>query len=496
MKLKNNSIMKSIFTSSVLLVLSFCVNAQNEESISLGKNEMIYSKVLNENRKIWIYTPNITSQNTTPDKRYPVLYLLDGDAHFFSTVGIIQQLSQANGNSVLPEMIVVGIENTNRLRDLVPSAELDKINPFVDFLSTELMPYIDKNYNTAPYKLLAGHSLGGLTVIDVLAKFPQLFNAYIAIDPSMWYNNEKILNNTIAVLPKQNMIGKKLFVGTANTLPGGMSIKQLKHDKSSETQHIRSIFKLNHYMKINTSGLLYAQKYYEWETHNTVPLISSYDGLRFIFDYYHLDATEKDFADSTSLIASKLKSHYAKVSEKMGYKNSAPEAFINYIAYDALGKKQYNKAQALFKLNIEWYPENSNPYDAYADYFLSKKDTANAITYYKRALQIKNNEATVSKLNALLNQKTAIPATVDLQKYAGVYILETYKIPIILEMRGAKLWAKVSGEKDDELQVVSENVFTVKGKQGYAITFEMDGNKPKGFTSVQPNGTFKAVLKK
>jgi len=488
--------MKSIFTSSVLLVLSFCVNAQNEESISLGKNEMIYSKVLNENRKIWIYTPNITSQNTTPDKRYPVLYLLDGDAHFFSTVGIIQQLSQANGNSVLPEMIVVGIENTNRLRDLVPSAELDKINPFVDFLSTELMPYIDKNYNTAPYKLLAGHSLGGLTVIDVLAKFPQLFNAYIAIDPSMWYNNEKILNNTIAVLPKQNMIGKKLFVGTANTLPGGMSIKQLKHDKSSETQHIRSIFKLNHYMKINTSGLLYAQKYYEWETHNTVPLISSYDGLRFIFDYYHLDATEKDFADSTSLIASKLKSHYAKVSEKMGYKNSAPEAFINYIAYDALGKKQYNKAQALFKLNIEWYPENSNPYDAYADYFLSKKDTANAITYYKRALQIKNNEATVSKLNALLNQKTAIPATVDLQKYAGVYILETYKIPIILEMRGAKLWAKVSGEKDDELQVVSENVFTVKGKQGYAITFEMDGNKPKGFTSVQPNGTFKAVLKK
>ena len=63
-------------------------------------------------------------------------------------------------------------------------------------------------------------------------------------------------------------------------------------------------------------------------------------------------------------------------------------------------------------------------------------------------------------------------------------------------MRGAKLWAKVSGEEDDELQVVSENVFTVKGKQGYAITFEMDGNKPKGFTSVQPNGAFKAVLKK
>lgn len=111
--------MKSIFISAVLLLHCFCASAQNEEIISIGKKETIYSKVLNENRKIWIYTPSITSLNAGSDKRHPVLYLLDGDAHFFSTVGIIQQLSQANGNGVLPEMIVVAIENTNRLRDLV-----------------------------------------------------------------------------------------------------------------------------------------------------------------------------------------------------------------------------------------------------------------------------------------------------------------------------------------------------------------------------------------
>ena len=107
--------MKTILISSVLLLLNFFVNAQNNESITIGKKEIIYSRALNENRKIWIYTPNITSQSVSPDKRYPVLYLLDGDAHFFSTVGIIQQLSQANGNGVLLEMILVAIENTNRL---------------------------------------------------------------------------------------------------------------------------------------------------------------------------------------------------------------------------------------------------------------------------------------------------------------------------------------------------------------------------------------------
>ncbi|MCW3114790.1 MAG: alpha/beta hydrolase [Segetibacter sp.] len=488
--------MKTIFIPSLLLLLNFCVNAQNSQSITIGKKEIIFSRVLNENRKIWIYTPDITSQSVSPGKRYPVLYLLDGDAHFFSTVGIIQQLSQANGNGVLPEMIVVAIENTNRLRDLVPSDDLTKTNPFIDFLSSELIPYIDKNYNTAPYKLLVGHSLGGLIAIDVLTKFPQLFNACIAIDPSMWYNNEKFLNSTIAQLPKQNMTGKRLFVATANTMPRGMKISQVKNDKSFETQHIRSIFRTDAFLKANANGLLYAQKYYDTEGHNSVPMLSEYDGLRFIFDYYRLDASEKDFADSTALIATKLKTHYVNVSDKMGYKNSAPEALINYFAYDALGKNQFNKAQALFELNIESYPVSSNVYDSYADYFLAKKDTINAISKYKKSLQIKNNAETQIKLDALITKGTSIPVTVDLQKYAGVYVLENYDISIILEIRNATLWSVVPGQKDGEFQLLSENIFTVKGAQGYTITFQMDGDKPKGFTSVQPDGTFKAIFKK
>lgn len=487
--------MKILFITSVLLLFSFCANAQNDESISIGKKEIIYSKALNENRTIWIYTPDMTSKSANPDKRYPVLYLLDGDAHFYSTVGIIQQLSQANGNGVIPEMIVVAIENTNRLRDFEPSADLDKTNTFVDFLSSELIPYIDKNYNAAPYKLLVGHSLGGLTAINVLTKFPKLFNSYIAIDPSMSYSNEKFLNNTIAQLPKQNMNGERLFVGIANTMPKGMTIAQLTNDDSNETQHIRSILKLDEFLKKRTTDLYYGEKYYETEGHNTVPLLSEYDGLRFIFDYYPLDATEKDFADSTDLIASKLKTHYSKVSEKMGYKNAAPEGLINYFAYEALRKTQFKKAKALFELNIEWYPESSNVYDSYADYFLSQKDIINAITNYQKALRINDNAETKRKLDALTTKEVANPANIDLQKYTGIYILEAYNISIILEIRDAKLWAKTPGQEDDEFQPLSENVFTVKGKQGYKITFQMDGDKPKGFTSVQPNGTFQATFK-
>jgi len=494
-KTKIRTIMKSIVITYVLLIFSFCLKAQNDENITIGKKEVIPSKVLNENRTLWIYTPNITSKSPNSDKRYPVLYLLDGDAHFYSTVGIIQQLSQANGNGVLPEMIVVGIENPNRFRDLVPSDNVTKPNPFIDFLSTELIPHIDRNYNTAPYKILIGHSLGGLTAVDILTNFPELFNAYIAIDPSMWYKNEQYLNNTIAKLPKQNMNSKRLFVSTANSMPKGMQLSQLKKDNSLETLHIRSIFKLDEFLKANSNGLFYQQGYYEKENHNTVPLISIYDGLRLIFDYYPLDASEKDFADSSNSIALKLKNHYRNVSEKMGYQNAAPEALINYLAYEALGKKYYSKAKALFELNVDWYPNSSNVYDSYADYCVAQKDTASAITFYQKSLKIKENAETQKKLFALTNKEIKNSETVDLQKYAGVYILETYNIAIVLEFRDAKLFAKVSGQVDDEFVYQSEHIFTVKGKQGYKVTFQMEGDKPKGFTSVQPNGTFNAVFK-
>lgn len=154
-------------------------------------------------------------------------------------------------------------------------------------------------------------------------------------------------------------------------------------------------------MKTNANGLLYGLKYYEAEGHNTVPLISEYDGLRFIFDYNLLDATEKDFADTTSLITSKLKTHYENVSKKMGYNNTAPETFINYFAYEALVKQHYSKAKALIELKIDWYPESSNVYDSYADYYLAQKDNANAIINYQKALQIYGNAETQRKLDAL-----------------------------------------------------------------------------------------------
>jgi hypothetical protein len=312
----------------------------------------------------------------------------------------------------------------------------------------------------------------------------------------MWYSDEKFLNNTISQITNENLKGKRLFIGTANTMPSGMNLANLEKDKSAETQHIRSIFKLDNFFKSNSNtGLKYLLKYYENESHISVPLISEYDGLRFIFDYYLIDITERDLKDSTSIIATKYRQHYNKISNEMGYKNAAPEAFINYLAYDAMLKKQYNRAEALFQLNMENYSNSNKVYDSYADYLIAKHDSINAIAYYKKALAIKDDAATQSKLLTLIHPGKFVLSIKELEKYAGVYILDKYKIDVDLEIHDGKLMAKVQGQEDDELTAVSKDIFTVKNKQGFRITFQMNDTRAIAFTSVQPNGIFTASLK-
>jgi len=104
--------MKSLLSFAALLLQATIALTQSNQTICIGKKEIVVSKILNENRTLWIYHPSSTSAFAEPKKQYPVLYLLDGNAHFYSTVGIVQQLSQANANGILPEMIIVGIENT------------------------------------------------------------------------------------------------------------------------------------------------------------------------------------------------------------------------------------------------------------------------------------------------------------------------------------------------------------------------------------------------
>jgi len=408
--------MKKIILSFALIILSFCANAQKNNKIEIGAIDSVYSKILKEQRKILVHVPNNGPNDIYSKQRYPVVYLLDGEAHFKSVVGMIEQLSSTLGNTTFPEMIVVGIPNTDRTRDLTPThvhSELPMMDSiaaknsgggenFMAFIEKELMPYIDSKYPTEPYRMLIGHSFGGLTVMNTLIHHPNLFNAYVAIDPSMWWDNQKLLKEAKKDLTSTKYPNVSLFLGIANTMEKGMDIKTVIKDTTNISKHIRSILELNNYLSSNKQNQLkFQSKYYSDDDHGSVPLITEYDALHFIFDYYKLKLTMSDYLSFNKALFSRIEEHYDGISKQLGYKVKVPESMINNLGYQALRSKHFEESESLFKLNIANYPESFNVYDSFGDYYDAKNDKTNAIAMYKKALSLTEFPETRKKLEAL-----------------------------------------------------------------------------------------------
>jgi len=268
------------------------------KSLVLGKTDVIISAILNEHRKILVYVPERVTALATDPVKYPVLYLLDGDAHFIPVTETIKQLSEINGNTACPKMIVVAVVNTDRARDLTPSHSM--LGPegqtiadfqtsggsenFIGFIEKELIPYVDAAYPTAPFKILMGHSLSGLTVMHVLLHHSALFNAYIAIDPSAWWDNQKLLREAGEILKKKDFGETSLFLGVANTIPEGLDITNVQQDISHQSFHIRSNLELAGILKSHPdNGLRWQYTYYAEHNHGSVQPKASYDALQFVF---------------------------------------------------------------------------------------------------------------------------------------------------------------------------------------------------------------------
>jgi len=400
--------------SVAFLLFSLQAFSQPGNDISIGKKDSIYSKLLHEKREIWIHLPGSANNSLFRSQRYPVVYLLDGDAHFYSVAGMIHQLSEINGNTLLPEMIVVGIPNTDRMRDLTPSHSPtgytgDSVGVvtsgggeiFISFIEKELMPYLDSLYPTKPYKVFIGHSLGGLTVVNALMHHTRLFNSYIAIDPSMWWNNQLLLKQSGNILTQNNFNGRTLFLGVANTMPPGMDTAKVWKDNSNNTDHIRSILLLaNELKKGKGDGLRWEYKYYPEDSHGSVPLISEYDGLKYIFDFYNFKNSNSLFDSSYSAAAlvKMVTDHYQKISFGMGYEVLPQESFVNNLGYGFLQNKMFEKAYTFFNLNIVNYPKSFNVYDSMGDYYIAKNDNLKAAEYFRKALALNENPDTRKKL--------------------------------------------------------------------------------------------------
>lgn len=391
----------------IIFIQSLTTHAQ---LISFGQQDSVYSNALKENRPLWIYTPTPLSDTAYFQRAaYPVLYVLDGDSPFATLQTMIQALAVNEGNTALPQMIIVGILNTpgNRTKNMAENpADL------TTFFEKELFPYIEKKYPTAPYRILIGHSLGGLYTTNTLLHHKDLFNAYIASDPSFWYENGALLKETPSLL-KQDFSKKSLFIAMAHTMNSSLDTSQVHSDTTLGGRHTSAIMDMSTLLKNADNHLRFNYKYYPDDDHHSVPFIAMYDGLRFIFPHHRFPTylyTDDTPADSLKAL---IIDHYKLLSKEMGYTVRPPEWFLNQMGYWNLQDKRYAKSATCFQLNIDYYPNSYNVYDSMGDYYKVVNDLPNAILCFKKALSLREKpdirtrmEQTILAANK--GQKTAI----------------------------------------------------------------------------------------
>jgi len=189
------------FIGILLLIGNMASFGQKANPLSIGEILEFHSSVLQEDRVLNVYLPQGYRDS---DKQYPVIYLLDGsiDEDFIHISGLVQ-FGSFSWIEMLPETIVVGIANVDRKRDFTyPSTDKAYVEKypmtghskvFIQFLEEEVQPLIEKNFRSRGEKTLIGQSLGGLLATEILLKQPELFDNYIIVSPSLWYDYESLL---------------------------------------------------------------------------------------------------------------------------------------------------------------------------------------------------------------------------------------------------------------------------------------------------------------
>jgi len=331
----------------LFLLLICCAASAVGAQIVVGKDYRIHSSVLNEERSYRIHLPD--SYTWATNRRYPVLYVLDGESQFVHAAVSAGYLA-ARGE--IPEMIVVGLDSTVRIRDFTQTDWSEAwvggggAGNFKRFLSTELIPAIERTCRTDGFRVLSGHSAGGQFTLYCLSSEPSLFRAYFALSPSLdWDHN----------LPQRSL--EKAFQAT-RTLEAFLYLARSDDSGRALADYDQLVSTLK--TKSPQGFRWFAQAFPE-ETHASVPLLAQIDGLRRLYAGYrfHPDLIGKGFPFAEQ--------HFREVSKTVGWPLAVPESVINDFAYEALSTGRIQEAIGLFKRNVEANPNSANAWDGLAD---------------------------------------------------------------------------------------------------------------------------------
>ncbi|WP_429411452.1 alpha/beta hydrolase-fold protein [Roseimarinus sediminis] len=410
--------LKVVLTFGCIFLLQQFVNAQGNQNQQflqkVGVLDSLYSDVLDEYRKIFIQLPD--SYSPEKNQQYPVVFILDGEM-FLPTVNEVQNYYSGG---FTPEMVLVGIVNDkNRVRDLTTSKISTKYGmPFKEkngeadnfrkFIGIELIPFIENKYPVTNYRTLIGHSYGALFTISALINQPALFANYLAIDPSLDWDDQKLLKEAQEVITKQKYENKALFMSLSGQLHmqnPQITIANVMQDTTDFTLFARSNIAFSNLVKQHAkNGLTFDWKLYPGDIHGTIAFPSIMDGLISLFEWYQMENTDKinSFDTEKEELLSIIKYREKKLKEHFGYSVPPfPEELLTMLAYMNMEMQQAEKAKMYFELTIEYYPESPNAYDSMADYYEAQGDFTHAIKQVTNAFELSASDYYKQRIEGL-----------------------------------------------------------------------------------------------
>ena len=402
--MKLNPVRAALLTALALLLFAAAAHAQAPPLYEAPERLVIKSQVLGEERTILVRTPPAYAART--NERFPVLYMTDGDAHIQHTSGTVSFLAR---NARMPEMIVVGITNTDRTRDLSPT-RVERLpgNPnvrfptsggadnFLKFIETELIPHIESKYRTQPFRALAGHSLGGLFTVHTMVAKPELFNSYIAVSPALQWDNFVTIDRAKEFFKTRKEYNRTLFTSLGNE-PGDIGDAFGMFRDELQRQQVK--------------GFVWEAVRYDDEDHGSVVLRSHYAGLRKIYDGWQFPRDPNTGAVTGGLKG--VEAHYQRLSERLKYAVLPPEALMNQVGYQLIGQGNMEEAVAAFKLNVERYPGSANVYDSLGEAYERSGKLDLALPNYEKALAlgVQTNDPNVNVFRTNRDRVAALAKT-------------------------------------------------------------------------------------
>lgn len=381
--------MQNLLSCLMVFLFAFSSAAQtNAPVVQFGNSYTLHSKILHQDRPYWVCLPSSYQDDT--NQTYPVLYLLDAEWNFYWVCPALQFMEQSRQ---IPEFIVVGVPNMDREHDLTPARDPNDLpsgggQSFERFLNEELAPEMNAKYRTVSYRVLMGHSMGGALVADAFLRQTNGFHGYIAIDPSLGWDNQILVHRAKKFIPLANSRAA-IFITTARWRDLGLT----DHSMTDSQKLFVSILKTN-----SSPGIRIGYEV-ESEDHNSSRLLGLYDGLRFIFNGYH--PTNPLVLNTPSLI----NKHFEQLSSRLGFKILPPEGLVLEIGGDLMDSAhETNNAIECLKLNVSNYPTSAYAYKHLADIYLAAGEKDLAIQNYKRALEFNANTDGVKEVLKKLSQ--------------------------------------------------------------------------------------------